>query len=245
MVSTRCLCGVEVTAAEHEALVAAMKAHLDTTHPELGINEPSIRNYLAAEARLDGPTERLDTIGQIHVRPVDADILDDVLEFFDRRAFADNPAWAMCYCMFYHLGGGDFAEWSERSWEENRADLATRIGAGSTTGVVAYVDGVLAGWCNASARSEFPQRVTGEGDDEVGSIVCFVVAPPYRGHGVARELLRGAVGMLAERGFRRAEAYPVVDPRDAASAFPGPVGLYTVEGFEIAGEDPPTVTRSL
>lgn len=239
-----CFCGVILTGGDMDALVADGVNHFDSTHAELQLTEIQIRNYLESEKRIDGPVKRLDDIGDVEIRPISSETRDDIIEFFDRRAFADNPAWGMCYCMYHHIGGDASGPWPGRTWQQNRSDLASRIDAGTTTGVVAYVDGVLAGFCNASARSEYATR--SQGDDEgVGAIACFVVAPPYRGHGVQRALLDGAVGQLASLGFEVAEGYPIREPKDSGSAFVGTLGLFEKQGFEVVSEEPLRVRKPL
>jgi len=69
----------------------------------------------------------------------------------------------------------------------------------------------------------------------VWSLVCFYVPPPYRGEGVARALVRGAIGYARRRGAERVEAYPVDDtsgPVDSDDAYHGLVTLLRSEGFE-------------
>lgn len=239
-----CFCQTELTAADLDSLVPPVRAHFDGEHPELGLTENAIRNYLEAEERLTGPTERLDVIGEIDVVPIGPEALDDIAVFLDTEVFAGNPAWAACYCMFFFLGGRANAGWGDRTWRQNRDDQLERVASGRTTGALAYVDGKLAGWCNATARSEFPGFSDGE-DGGVASVVCFAIAPPYRGHGLSRRLLDGAVQHFAAAGFRRIEGYPVREPRDQYGAFPGPLDLYLGSGFRITSEEPLVVARDL
>lgn len=240
----RCGCGVVLEGHDVDSLVGAGVSHYGEDHAELLLTETQIRNWVESDQRIDGPVERVDEIGAIEVRRVSSGTRDDILEFFDRRAFADNPGWGMCYCMYHHIGGGPDGEWPKRTWQENRSDIADRIDAGATTGVVAYVDGVLAGWCNASSRDQFPFR-SEPPDDGVGYIACFVVAPPYRGHGVQRALLAGAVEMLADAGYDYAEGRPIRQPKNAGSAFVGTLGLFEEQGFEVVSEDPLRVRLAL
>ncbi|MDP9494905.1 MAG: GNAT family N-acetyltransferase [Actinomycetota bacterium] len=233
-----CDCGVETEAAGLDDLVPLVKEHFDLAHAELELTEPSIRNYLEAEDRLTGPADRLDAIGSIEIRAIGPETLDDILAFFDSEAMVGNPAWAGCYCMFFPLGGGSDEAWGYRTWQENRAEQSTRILFGQTTGVVAYVDDKLAGWCNATARAQFPGFATSSGDESVGSVVCFAIAPPYRDHGVAAHLLDGAISYLWSSGFTRIEGYPVAEPQMRERAFPGSLALFLSKGFEVVSEDP-------
>jgi GNAT superfamily N-acetyltransferase len=229
---------VVVAGPDTESIVEPVLAHFDQTHPDLGLSQVSVRNYLESEDRTTGPTDRLQTIGEIEIVPITPDRSDEVIRFFDLDAFPDNPAWGSCYCMFYFLGGGDNPNWGHIPWQEVRKIQHSRIEAGITTGTLAYVDGRMAGWCNATARSQFPGRMTGEDDDTVCSVVCFVIAPPYRGHGLATMLLEGAIAEARRRRFGSMEAYPRREPPSAASAYVGALEMYLRAGFETTNEDP-------
>lgn len=233
-----CSCGVETEERDLDMLVLPVLGHFDTVHPELGITASSVRNYLEAEDRMTGSKERLDTIGNVEIRAVGPDTLEDILSFFDTEVFVDNPAWASCYCMFYPVGDPPGDIWGNRTWQQNRADQAARIASGETTGVVAFVDGRLAGWCHAAARARFPGLVKGEADEGVGSIVCFAISPPYRRHGLASRLLDGAVSHLRSSGFSRIEGYPVAEPRSRERAYHGSPALFLSKGFKVVSEDP-------
>ena len=236
-VESTCFCGFTTEGNGTDELVSAGLAHFGATHPELGLTPVLARNYIEGEQRADGPIERLPEIGPIEIRPISSLVRDDILEFFDRRAFPDNVGWSACYCMHHHLGVDENGLEPERLWSQNRSDLSQRVESGETTGVVAYVDGVLAGFCNASARATYPDKSDGS-DEGVASIVCFVVAPPYRRHGVQQKLLAGAIPHLRTLGFERVEGYPRREMDNVTSAFVGTLSLFEKEGFEVISEDP-------
>lgn len=64
MYSTACFCGETLAADDVEALVPVAPAHFDRAHAELEVRESQIRDYLAAEQRLTGPTERRPAIAE-------------------------------------------------------------------------------------------------------------------------------------------------------------------------------------
>jgi GNAT superfamily N-acetyltransferase len=161
----------------------------------------------------------------------------DYLDFFDRRAFSDNPKWASCYCHYPHADHRMVA-WPQRSGAENRAAVGARIDAGRMSGWLAYADGQVIGWCNAGPRSAAIGLVDTPDPpaDRVATIACFVIAPPWRGRGVARALLAAACHGLAARGFEWVEAYPLRDERASAAAqHLGPLALYRAAGFDPIG----------
>ncbi|MGH8947307.1 MAG: GNAT family N-acetyltransferase, partial [Acidimicrobiia bacterium] len=168
----------------------------------------------------------------------------DAIEFFDTDAFPDNPWWGACYCMFFPRGGRKNENWGQEPWQENRDDQLHRIQEGTTMGMLAYSGGQVVGWCNATPRAELPGLAIGH-DEGIVSVVCFVIAPPYRGHGVATRLLEGVITNFADQGFRRLEAYPVREAKDEARAFHGTLDLFLRFGFEVVSEEPLVVGRDL
>lgn len=176
-------------------------------------------------------------MSEITIRPLSPERLDDFLHFFDHVGFKDNPAWASCYCHAGHFMG-TLAEQETRTAAENRAASGELIRAGRMHGLLAYDGDAVAGWCNAAPRLELPALANWEGigvDDaeQVGSILCFVVAPAMRRRGVARALLRAACESFAGRGLKFAEAYPRKKQDSDAQSYEGPLGLYREEGFTI------------
>lgn len=233
MTSYTCdFCRHVIEAADEPSLIDLVTEHFTEAHAEYEIGRVAVENYFAATHRLTGATERLDEIGDIEIVPAGVDRLDDILAFFDHDAFAGMPEWAACYCMYHHL---PHDMWGERRWQDNRADLAARINSGETTGVLAYSEGSMVGWCNASLRKELPARTEGTEEDQTVLVTsCFQIAPPYRGHGIATRLLAGAIELAKKQECSAVEGFPNSNP-DATNpeAFPGPVALYRSAGFEI------------
>ena len=161
---------------------------------------------------------------------------DDYLRFFDGDAFADNPAWASCYCVSYTLNVPP-AEFDERTAAENRTERAAQIERGEASGVLAYAGGKVVGWCHASPRTALPllngtPGFEAEDAATTGAIVCYVIAPAYRGQGLAGRLLDGACAMLRDRGLRRVDAYPPATTGTDAGSYHGRLAMYTDAGFE-------------
>jgi GNAT superfamily N-acetyltransferase len=219
-------------------IVDAFVAHGQKNHtwlyPEEAIRNYA-RNYADATERLTADTERIPEVADITVYPVSKDRIDDWLRFFDHDGFAGNPDWASCYCLEPHVPATP--EHPERAWRETRETVAERLRAGTTFGYLAYVNGRPAGWVNASVRSDYGlfRQVDPDGPEpaSVIGVSCFVVAPPFRRHGVASALLDRVIADAAARGAAWIEAYPHNTPEESDPGhFRGPRSMYDARGFE-------------
>lgn len=204
------------------------------SYPEEAIRNYA-RNYAEARERITGSTERLAEIGPVTVHPVTEDRVGDWLRFFDGDAFCDNPDWASCYCLEPHVPATP--ELPERPWRDSRAAVAERLRGGTTFGYLAYVDGRPAGWVNASLRSDYGlYRLVDPNGPEPRSVIgvsCFVIAPPFRKHGIASALLDRVIADASARGASWIEGYPHNTPDDSdAGRFRGPRSIYDARGFE-------------
>jgi ribosomal protein S18 acetylase RimI-like enzyme len=180
----------------------------------------------------------------------------DFLQFFDHErgpAFADNPAWAKCYCHYYHVPKE--LDWSSFTAEDNRRAMAARIEVGEMEGFLAYADGDVVGWLNAQPRHKLQHACArlgvaapepGVPAHEAAAIVCFVIAPAWRRRGVAQSLLDAALASFAARGIRVVDAYPFKTGPEAKPAdhYHGPPSLFHAAGFAVVAEgDDVTVMR--
>jgi len=179
------------------------------------------------------------------IRQLTPDLLDDFLDFFDHAAFTDNPLWSGCYCMYYHFMGTE-EEWEKRSASENRETVSKLIGEGKAHGLLAYANGRPVGWCHAAPRTAIPrlklyqhklfQQFRVEDPERVGSIVCFVIAKPYRGRGIARRLVDTACEVFTRQGLAFAEAYPRKKTESDADKYAGPLNMYLKARFSMFRE---------
>jgi len=167
------------------------------------------------------------------IRALSPEILDDYLAFFDHEAFADNHRWASCYCYFHHAPYS-YRQWKKRTAAQNRAAVSQRILDLQMHGYLAYFGGKPVAWCNAAQRTlmttlyeekELPV-------EQIGSIVCFVIAKPNRGQGIARRLLEAACEGFRRQGLQFAEAYPQKVAQSDAANHRGPLSMYLAAGFE-------------
>lgn len=194
---------------------------------------------LALDPGAQAEIARLSAIGEVEIHDVAPDRLADYQSFFDNDAFRDYPVWQSCYCMETQLAQTD--EWAARTAAENRRDMSALITEGKVTGLLAYVNGKPVGWCNygETTRLGGVMRKLGlsAADHEgVGSVACFVIAAPYRGHGVASRLLDAAIERLRKSGVRAVEAYPRHFEDSAQANYRGPLSMYLRAGFELYRE---------
>ncbi len=182
----------------------------------------------------------------LELRELTPALLDDYLAFFDRDAFADFPWWSACYCTFYrdpqHDGNSTPAMRDLR-----RARAEAFVASGEQQGLLAYDGGTVVGWCNADVRSRyaalrrFADIVDGPGD-RIGATMCFVVAAPHRGKGVASALLDAAGERFRRLGLELAEGYPTTSAPtgpyadqipSTAHNYHGPLAMYLKAGYTI------------
>ena len=174
----------------------------------------------------------------IDLRPLTPQRLPDFLDFFEQRAFTDNPRWRSCYCHFPHADHATIV-WKDRSADQNRAATCERIAAGTMTGWLAYANHQAIGWCNAGPRRfieglfDAPEPLA----ERIGAIACFVIAPAFRRQRIATALLTVACDGLQAAGFEWAEAYPRADPSSAAASHHGPLAMYLAAGFDVLKQD--------
>lgn len=152
-----------------------------------------------------------------------------------------------CWCMAYRVSGGREAppKGVTRA-QANRAALKALVDAGTPPGLIAYRGRVPVGWVSIGPRGEFAKLVRSPvmkavDDKPVWSVICFVVPTEYRGQGVARELLKGAVAYAKRRGAKLVEAYPVDKPARAndQDMWFGAKSMYDKAGFrEVARRKP-------
>jgi GNAT superfamily N-acetyltransferase len=120
-----------------------------------------------------------------------------------------------------------------------REALRSQLEDDPPPGMLAYVDGEVAGWCGFGPRPDLPRlersRTIPKIDDlAVWSIVCFLVRVGYRRRGVAAALLDGVVDFARRSGAPGVEAYPI-DPEggrvDVGFGYVGVTPMFEKAGF--------------
>jgi GNAT superfamily N-acetyltransferase len=166
----------------------------------------------------------------IEVVPATPDRWDDVVTVLG--ANGDRGCWCQAPRGFDSAGYG-------RSEPGRRRKLLRRqLAEVPPAGMLAYVDGEVAGWCGFGVRTALPRlersRTIPKVDEApVWAILCFNVRVGFRRQGVAAALLRGVVDYARKAGAPGVEAYPVDPEGSRVNTSFGYVGVTPM--FEKAG----------
>lgn len=150
--------------------------------------------------------------------------------------FGPRGAYAGCWCMWWRLPRREF---EAQQGEGNRRAMKALVDSGAVPGIIGYVDGLAMAWCSVAPRDQFGSlnrsRVLKPLDDQpVWSLVCHFVAREYRGRGLIRDLIVGAIGYVRAQGGTIVEAYPSVIRSKKApptTSFMGFIDVFAAAGF--------------
>jgi GNAT superfamily N-acetyltransferase len=167
----------------------------------------------------------------IAFHPLTRDRWDDF-----ERLFGPRGACAGCWCMYWKLPRKEF---NAGQGESNRLAQKEIVAAGRTPGLLAYVDGVPAGWIAVEPRSAYSglarsRNLAPIDETPVWSVPCFFVDKKHRRQGLTIALLHAALEYVKARGGRVVEGYPV-DTGEEKKAPPVFIYTGTVSAFRQAG----------
>jgi GNAT superfamily N-acetyltransferase len=167
----------------------------------------------------------------IDARPATADRFPDVAAVLGPR----NPEASVCWCLSHRL---DSRTNRELVGPARGAYVRTLCERPVAPGVLAYDDGVAAGWAAVAPRSELPfarsRKIPHVDDLPVWSLWCVRVRPGHRGRGIAGALIEGAVAYARSQGAPAVEGYPVDNGSarvDLTMAYVGTRALFERAGF--------------
>lgn len=179
----------------------------------------------------------------LEIHPATSDRWSDIETVFDGPG---DPA--KCWCAFWYASNKAFRD----GWGDgNRHVLQDRVEGGLEPGVLAYIDGLPAGWAGVAPRSAFDRLVRNKqslravDDRPVWSLNCLVVRREYRKQGLMRALIEGATNFALAKGAIAVEAYPVESDRKLThyDLFYGSLAAYQDLGYvEVARH---TATRPI
>lgn len=179
------------------------------------------------------------TIKELSIKPIKRNLWTDLEELFGL-----NGACGGCWCMYWKLRGKAFEEAKGFGTRQMHKSI---VDAGTVTGLLAYLDGEVAGWVAVEPRSAYERlahsRTLQPVDDQpVWSVTCFFVAKRYRRRGIALALLKAAVEYVRHQGGKIVEGYPVEAQTQSAPPFifTGTSSLFREAGFVEAARRTPT-----
>ncbi len=173
----------------------------------------------------------------VKIRALSQELTGDYFDFFDNVAFSDHEAWSWCYCTYYHFDTEIEKELDGLGKQGLREYAAKLIKEGVLNGYLAYVDGKVAGWCNAGDRSGYKRLLadknlwTDAEDTKVKAVVCFIIASEFRRQGIATLLLKKVLQDAGAEGFTYVEAYPSKGNLDCFLHYHGYPSMYEKNGF--------------
>lgn len=171
----------------------------------------------------------------IEVKP--AHDFDDMATMFAPK----HPESSVCWCLSWRLSSKENRELRGTDRADKVRHLCSRELA---PGVLAYVDGEVAGWAGVAPRSELhpfanSRKIPHIDELPVWSIWCIRVRPGFRKQGVTRALIDGAVEYARASGAPAVESYPVDNAGqrvDLTMAFVGTRSMFERAGFTKAAD---------
>lgn len=171
----------------------------------------------------------------ITIAPAAQDRFDDA-----QHALTGGGDGAACQCQWWLLSSKEF---SAATRAERTELLRIELGSAPAPALIAYVDGVPAGWVRVGPRVKQPRlartRVLATSqhpwsDANIWAVTCFVVRREYRRQGIAAALLSVAVEHARANGARIVEGYPIdtaVRSVNVNSLYVGTLALFQAAGF--------------
>ena len=162
---------------------------------------------------------------------------DDMATMFAPK----KPESSVCWCLSWRLSSRENRELTGTARADKVRELCSRDLA---PGVIAHLDGEVAGWAGIAPRSELhpfanSRKIPHVDDLPVWSLWCIRVRPGYRKQGVTAALIEGAVEYARASGAPAVESYPADngDQRvDLTMAFVGTRRMFEKAGFTQAAE---------
>lgn len=183
---------------------------------------------------------------EIIIKKLTPELSIDYFDFFENRAFTDESPYR-CYCQMYQMSKEQQKEELNNFKGDDYGLLAKNIAekqikSGVLCGYLAYMDGKSVGWCNANDRANFPKDPCSDvlfhspiPQSEI-AVVCFEIAPDYRGRGVATALLNRVILDAKAQGFSSVVGFPMIRSERYEWDCAGPIRLYENAGFQKISE---------
>ena len=179
----------------------------------------------------------------ITIKPLTPELATDYFDFFENRAFTDDSPYR-CYCQVYQMSKEQQKAASDEAKENgydggeiSRKIAERQIESGALQGYLAFAGGLSIGWCNANDRANFPIEPCADthfyapAEKREKVVVCFEIAPEYRGKGVATAFLHRAIDDALAEGYIAVIGFPVAREERYEWDCTGPIRLFEKAGF--------------
>lgn len=191
-----------------------------------------------------------DTMNLI-IKPLSPDLTADYLDFFDNRAFSDNNPNGPCYCTGPSMDAATERRMVSEFGDDVNGVVRTPVGLLAESRIHGYLafDGDKSiAWCNAANMDDYvrwiPAFARQNACGKTMSVVCFAIAPEFRGVGVATALLERVISDAETDGYAAVEGYANVQKDRVTFDYHGPIRLYQKAGFvEVARGEGRAVMR--
>lgn len=179
----------------------------------------------------------------IIIKPLTPDLNTAYLDFFDNRAFSDNNPMGPCYCNAAIMSSDELDKMVSEFGDDCKGTLrryaVEQLSEGKIFGYLAFDGDDPVGWCNAgdmkcypvSRHQAIPDFARENACKNTLSVICFAIAPEYRGRGVATALLERVISDAAAQGFKAVEGYVNTKYADKYWDYTGPARLYEKFGL--------------
>ena len=156
--------------------------------------------------------------------------------------FGPNGACAGCWCAWFLMTNREFKDSTKEGHKQLMNEL---VEDGVEPGIIAYADGVPAGWVALAPRERYKRLATSDhlgpvDDQPVWVIPCFFIQRDYRRQGLMGKLLSAAIAYARSKGVKTLEAFPldVEEKINSMSLFSGKSAVFYESGFkEVARRD--------
>ena len=192
---------------------------------------------------------------EITIRRLTAELSADYLDFFDHRAFTDGNQNGPCYCTSPNQDEGSIQRMVSEFRVHGVKDTVRRYAAemlerNMIHGYLAYDGDLSVGWCNAADMESYagfvPDFARKCACGKTVSVVCFEIAPEYRGKGIASALIDRVCTDARSEGYAAVEGYARLSDQRDEFDYQGPVRLYEKAGFtEVAKENGQVIMRKV
>ncbi len=191
---------------------------------------------------------------EFNIKELSLDLTHDYLDFFDNRAFSDGNPNGPCYCtsptMDKITEEKMVSEFGNDIKGTIRRYAVEMLNEGKIRGYLAYEGDISIGWCNAADMESYsafvPDFARQKKCGKTFSVVCFEIAPEYRGKGIATAFLNRVCTDAKARGYIAVEGYAKLNNELTNYDYNGPIRLYEKAGFsEVARQDKQIVMRKI